>query len=33
MRNKIEPNPKEPSFIKTVGRFGYTVRSDNTPQA
>ena len=33
LRNKIEPNPKEPIYIKTVGRFGYTIRDDQTPQA
>ena len=32
LRNKIEPNPKEPLFLKTVGRFGYTIRDDPTPQ-
>ena len=25
LRNKIEPNPQEPIYIKTVGRFGYTI--------
>ncbi len=33
LRNKIEPNPKEPVYIKTVGRFGYTINGDNPPQA
>jgi DNA-binding response OmpR family regulator len=32
LRNKIESNPKEPYYIKTVGRFGYTVRDDITPR-
>jgi DNA-binding response OmpR family regulator len=32
LRNKIEPNPKEPVYIKTVGRFGYTIRDSNSPQ-
>ncbi len=31
LRNKIEPNPKEPVYIKTVGRFGYTIRDDQSP--
>ncbi len=26
LRNKIESNPKEPSYIKTAGRFGYTLQ-------
>jgi two-component system, OmpR family, response regulator RpaA len=25
LRNKIEPDPKDPTFIKTSGRFGYTL--------
>ncbi len=28
LRNKLEPNPKEPVFLRTVGRFGYTIRED-----
>jgi DNA-binding response OmpR family regulator len=32
LRNKIEPNPKEPIYIKTVGRFGYTIRDDRLPE-
>ena len=31
VRNKIEPNPKEPIYLKTVGRFGYTIRDDQVP--
>jgi two-component system, OmpR family, response regulator RpaA len=27
LRNKIEPNPKDPLFIKTAGRFGYTLKT------
>lgn len=33
LRTKIEPNPKEPVYVKTVGRFGYTIRNDESPQA
>ncbi|MBI5029685.1 MAG: response regulator transcription factor [Chloroflexi bacterium] len=29
LRNKVEPNPQEPIYIKTVGRFGYTISNDN----
>jgi len=29
LRNKIEPNPKEPVYVVTVGRFGYTIRDSN----
>jgi DNA-binding response OmpR family regulator len=25
LRNKIETNPKEPVYLKTIGRFGYTI--------
>lgn len=32
LRNKIEPNPKEPVYIRTVGRFGYTIRDSHSPQ-
>jgi DNA-binding response OmpR family regulator len=32
LRNKIEPNPKEPVYVITVGRFGYTIRDSNSPQ-
>ncbi len=31
LRSKIEPNPKDPVYIKTVGRFGYTIRKDPLP--
>jgi DNA-binding response OmpR family regulator len=31
LRTKIEPNPQEPIYIKTVGRFGYTI-SGTPPQ-
>lgn len=33
LRNKIESNPKEPAYIKTVGRFGYTIRADQPPRS
>ncbi len=32
LRNKIEPNPQEPIYIKTVGRFGYTISDDSATQ-
>lgn len=31
LRNKIETNPQEPIYIKTVGRFGYTIPENQTP--
>jgi two-component system, OmpR family, response regulator RpaA len=33
LRNKVEPNPQEPIYIKTVGRFGYTIATDAPAQA
>ncbi len=32
LRNKVEPNPQEPIYIKTVGRFGYTISDDGSTQ-
>jgi diguanylate cyclase (GGDEF)-like protein/PAS domain S-box-containing protein len=32
LRSKIEPNPRQPIYLKTVGRFGYTIVSEETPQ-
>lgn len=26
LRSKIEPDPKHPSYLRTIGRFGYTIR-------
>jgi diguanylate cyclase (GGDEF)-like protein/PAS domain S-box-containing protein len=25
LRSKLEPNPKQPKYVKTIGRFGYTI--------
>ncbi len=32
LRNKVEPNPQEPIYIKTVGRFGYTISDGGSKQ-
>ncbi len=31
LRTKIEPDPKQPSFLRTIGRFGYTIRVEKAP--
>jgi|GEM_PF-1692497 len=28
LRSKIEPDPKHPSYLRTIGRFGYTIRAE-----
>jgi len=28
LRGKIEPDPKHPSYLRTIGRFGYTIRAE-----
>jgi len=33
LRGKIEPDPKHPSYLRTIGRFGYTIRAEeNSPE-
>jgi DNA-binding response OmpR family regulator len=33
LRIKIEPDPKSPVYLKTVGRFGYAIRAEEVPKA
>ena len=33
LRAKIEPNPREPAYLQTVGRFGYTIRAGEPAKA
>jgi diguanylate cyclase (GGDEF)-like protein len=28
LRGKIEPDPKHPCYLRTIGRFGYTIRAE-----
>ncbi len=32
LRTKIEPDPKSPVYLKTVGRFGYAIHGGETPK-
>mgnify|MGYP000023540936 CR=1 FL=1 len=32
LRAKLEPNPRRPVFLKTIGRFGYTITPGETPE-
>jgi DNA-binding response OmpR family regulator len=33
LRTKMEPNPRRPIYLRTVGRFGYTITGDDvTPE-
>lgn len=29
LRNKMEPNPRRPTFLRTIGRFGYTISAED----
>jgi diguanylate cyclase (GGDEF)-like protein/PAS domain S-box-containing protein len=33
LRSKLEPNPRRPIYLKTIGRFGYTIAVEETLQA
>jgi DNA-binding response OmpR family regulator len=33
LRERIEPDPKSPTFIRTIPGYGYTISADNEPQA
>ena len=30
IRSKIEPNPRRPVYLKTIGRFGYTIPAEES---
>jgi PAS domain S-box-containing protein len=30
LRNKMEPNPRQPIYLRTIGRFGYTITAEET---
>lgn len=32
LRTKIERNPRQPVYLKTIGRRGYTICKDNPPE-
>jgi PAS domain S-box-containing protein len=33
LRAKLEPDPRRPIYLKTIGRFGYTISPSETPEA